>query len=127
MKRNMDLVRQLLLEIEELNAPGLDELLDDPDDAEERAIVGHHIRILQGGGFLTGYDAPTLGRETWYELQLTWQGYEFLDTVRSQTTWERVKRIAGEAGVMSSDALLDIGKAVVASAISGVLKIHGIG
>jgi hypothetical protein len=127
MKRDMDLVRSLLLRVEDLSWPMMNELMVDEKDAGERARVGYHLRMLVEEGFLTGDDGSGMMHEDWYNLQLAWQGHEFLDTLREKTVWEKSKKIAGEASVGSAKALFDIGKAVVGAAISSALKSHGIG
>ena len=127
MKRDMDLVRNLLLQVEELNGPMMNDLMVDEKDADERARVGYHLRMLVDEDFLNGDDGSGMMHEDWYNLQLAWQGHEFLDTLRDKTVWEKSKQIAGQASVGSAKALFDIGKAVVGAAITSALKSHGIG
>jgi hypothetical protein len=126
MKRDMDLVRSLLLRVEDLNGPMMNDLMVDEKDADERARVGYHIRMLVHEDFLKGDDGSGMMHEDWYNLQLSWRGHEFLDTLRSHTVWEQSKKYAGEAGVMSAKALFDIGKAIATAAVTGVLKNHGL-
>ena len=87
MKRDMDLVRQLLLRVEEGQGPSMSELLTKPEDME---LYGHHTRILIDAGFLTGIDASSMTSLDWLDLQLTWKGHEFLDTLRDPTIWDSV-------------------------------------
>lgn len=143
MKRDMGLVREILLKIEqapglsaeevdevtfeETHEPMLADLLKDPNSAAERARVGYHVRMLVEEDFLKGDDGASLVSEDWYNLRLSWHGHEFLDTLRDDTVWEKTQSVAKQAGVVSAKAFLDIGKTVAASLIAGILKQHGIG
>jgi hypothetical protein len=45
---------------------------------------------------------------------LTWKGHEFLDTVRSDTAWNRIKaRLAEKSIDLSFDAIVAAGRAVL--------------
>lgn len=47
--------------------------------------------------------------------QLTWQGHELLDTIRSKPVWEKIKSIAQEKGLdLTFDTVVALGKAAVA-------------
>lgn len=127
MKRDMDLVRQLLLRIEEGNGPSMSEILEKPEDQEEQELYGHHTRILIDEGFLTGIDASSMSSTDWLDLQLTWKGHEFLDTLRDPTIWEKSKKLANKAGGSSLQILLEIGKSIVVEAAKEQLKKLGAG
>jgi len=98
MKRDMDLVRDLLLHVES------DPLLDGThwlhaDTPSELGITGHsadevgyHVNLLGEAGFLR-----IMGMETIPAIsKLTWEGHEFLDNIRDQGIWSKTKeRIKG--------------------------------
>jgi hypothetical protein len=88
MKRDMDLVRSLLLRVEDLNGPMMNDLMADEKDADERARVGYHIRMLVDEDFLNGDDGSGMMHEDWYK----WRGHEFLDTLRSHTVCRSCQR-----------------------------------
>jgi Hypothetical protein (DUF2513) len=94
MKRDMDLVRLMLLRTE---AIGVDEeeakrLHAECEKYDER-LRAHHIAIMKEAGLIDGFttnDASgTLARGA--ILRLTWQGHEFLDAARNDTTWRKAK------------------------------------
>ena len=124
MKRDMDLVREILLKIEEENQPlRLGQLLKDPTDADETARYAYHLGMMSDQGFIKGLHAKVMsGPEDWLELELTWRGQEFLDTLRDPTIWQKSKAIATKAGGGGLQVLLDIGKALIVEAAKGMLK-----
>jgi len=100
MKRDMDLLRDLLLKIED------NKQMDGTRDfmyanPEELGISGfsteevaYHIRLLIEGGCVNG--AITIAVPMHVIRCLTNQGHDFLDTIRDQGIWEKTKaRLAG--------------------------------
>ena len=102
MKRDMELVRNLLLGIE--RDPQLDGTqwveVGRPSDLgitnHSLEEVAYHVRMLVEGGFVKGNVAgemPVISK-------LTWQGHEFLDDIRDQDIWDKTKeRAKGLASV----------------------------
>ena len=52
--------------------------------------------------------------------RLTWEGCEFLDTVRSPEVWRRSKEAAGKVGSVSISVLAELAKGIAKS----MLKDH---
>lgn len=99
-KRDMDLLREVLLKVEENpETDGTREFMY--DSPEEMGIYGHsceevayQIAELIEAGLLKG--AITGGFPMHIISRLTWDGHEFLDSIRDLGIWERVKgRMAG--------------------------------
>ncbi len=99
MKRDMDLIRKILLVIEEQY---VDTALYniEVEDYNMKAIA-YHCKILHDAGLISDYD-------DWYaddELQgfgvssLTWDGHEFLDKIRDNTVWNKTKTVMKEKGL----------------------------
>jgi hypothetical protein len=86
MKRDMDLVRELLLKLE---AEPLDGNLWrlDPDDlgisGRTREEISYHLEQLISGGLL---DAERELSSQFNARKLTWAGHDFLDSVRDPRT-----------------------------------------
>ena len=53
---------------------------------------------------------------------LTYSGHEFLNTVRSDKNWKKVKETSKAAGIFSLKGLAEIGKQVAAAAITAALQ-----
>jgi hypothetical protein len=93
MKRDMDLIREILLQAEECPAgtrwtakPLLDHSISD---------VVEHVQLLIDAGFV---DGRTLGNEAAMILRITHAGHEFIDSSREPTRWEKAKAKALSAG-----------------------------
>jgi len=83
MKRDMDLIRLLLLDIEGKEKPDLSKYAEDQQTYHLALIIEAE---LAHGGFVTdvkGY--PDVAHATW----LSWKGHEFLDAARNETIWKK--------------------------------------
>ncbi len=113
MKRDMDLVRQLLLQIEQNGSPALSNVPSmegfDNDD------VVHHVTLLRQAGLVKAIDASSFDGVDYLQIEMTWQGHEFLDDVRDPEIWKKTKEGAGKVGSLSLGVLADIAKAAVAA------------
>lgn len=132
MRLNPDCVRDVLLYleenlvyIEEINTAKIQDiswraLFDDKylsstyllDDIKYAIQKLHEIHFIE-------CSIATGGRKGWLSCEitnLTWQGHEFLDTVRSKSVWDATKEKASKLGGMSVRTLgilaLEISKAV---------------
>ena len=107
MKRDMDLIRQLLL------AGEADDPLSEASDplaipGVDARIVARHVELLVEAGLMqanvisTDQTGPVLAVFD----RLTWSGHEFLDTARNDTVWRRSLAVVGEkAGTVSFEVL----------------------
>lgn len=93
MKRNLDLIRSLLLKIEE-SEKGLDSL--------ETALTGYtqdqidyHLGMLIDAGYVNATCMHTLARKHFYANGLSMQGHDYLDSVRDEGIWKQVKEKLG--------------------------------
>jgi len=107
-KRDMDLVRELLLAIEACeDAFGLPTAeMEGRSDVE----VSHHIGIMVQAGLVDAKPRRLLGRDyvLYREVQLTWHGYEFLDAARNATIWKLAMEKAKGVGSFTFQLLLQI-------------------
>lgn len=93
MKRDMDLARQILLEIEKL-PHGYDVLFQPEIEGRSSAEVSYHIMLLTQAGYVEGEEAP----DGWHAKTLTWQGHEFLEAARDDSRWNKAKALVLEKG-----------------------------
>ncbi|MDF3626197.1 DUF2513 domain-containing protein [Brytella acorum] len=93
MKRDMDLVREILLAIEadeQLNGMGIHEFRDPGDlgisDCSPERFVYAQLLLVDAGFLRAKTDGwvPSISG-------LTWEGHEFLDTVRDPEIWRKTK------------------------------------
>jgi hypothetical protein len=100
MKRDMDLIRALLLIVESTPAneyPGDVE----PEGYSEDEVL-EHLEMLVDAGFLEGKPiTSSMGTERilhMHVVRLTWEGREFVDAVRSDAIWQKTKAKVVETG-----------------------------
>lgn len=89
MKRDMDLVREVLLKVEELPFDG--GFHDIAVDGRTQGEINYHVMLLDEAGFIEATDLSTLGGICWKPKRLTYDGHEFLDAARSDTVWQKAK------------------------------------
>src|SRR5215203_4905572 len=117
MKRDMDLVRDLMLEIEAFNGNALrrDYLPLKPRFAEvDKHVLDFHIHLLEGAGFIKMWPYDEMSKSSWVIKHLTWDGCEFLETVRDDEVWKTTKSGAKTVGNFGLQTILEIGKGIVA-------------
>lgn len=96
MKRDMELVRKILLTIEE----------ETPNDfggitrieGYEDFVAGYHAKLLKDAGYIEGAISEHSDGITWIATGLTWKGHEFLDQARNESVWTKTKAIVSEKG-----------------------------
>lgn len=112
MKRNMDLVRELLLLIElhpEAQAPAPIALLGHQADE-----INYHLALLLDAELIDGTITMVVGHN-YPEVEvnrLTWAGHDFLDTAREDVVWKRALTILTEKGAATT---LDVLRALLVS------------
>jgi hypothetical protein len=93
LKRDVDLLRKLLLQIEEREKPSWKDLTAGMDNSEAENVL-QHINMLAEAGLIRGLRVPLHGLVLWQDLELTFEGHEFIEAVRDENTWEANKRKA---------------------------------
>lgn len=97
MKRDMDLVRKILLTIEESEGPPDKIRINGYDDG----TVDRHLDLLQKAGLIEA-DVLRSGQAPYIMSVrvdgLTWAGHEFLDDARNDTVWAKAKKSAASVG-----------------------------
>lgn len=93
MKRNMDLVREILLQIE-ATEPGKAIKLDTPSYGDEE--IGLHVELMIENGLVKGITIPSgdgsAHRILAYRIEgMTGDGQDFLDAARNDTIWKNAK------------------------------------
>jgi hypothetical protein len=97
MKRDLDLVREVLLQLEAQDHVG--EIA-----GRTPQEVAYHVSLLEGAGLVTQelYTNMYLNDSLLDGIRITWSGHEFLDASRSKPTWEKAKQIViQKTGVLS--------------------------
>lgn len=87
MKRDMDLVRKILLKMEA--RPQSESGYPLAIDGYESDTINFHVVLLQEAGLITAIDTGL----QWLPVDLTWEGHEFLDAARSERRWRKAMSI----------------------------------
>ncbi len=125
MKRDMDLARNILLKIEggqkvfETASTETAAMLGfTPEGAmtrEEADQLDGHLKLLEQAGFIE-IDARMGGGAVLVD-GLTWNGHEFLNTIRDEEVWSKTKDQAKKAGTGAIEFVWSIAKDVTKSEI----------
>ena len=104
MKRDMDLVRDILIEMEKWPANHRSgEIAIEARTPEE---IMHHVGLMHEAGLIEAIDASSHDGEAWLPVKILWDGHEFLDAARSDTVWMKAKqRAMSTAGALTLDAM----------------------
>ena len=103
MKRNLDLIRTLLLEIEAHNDPT--DTMRVRGDGYSALDVQYHLKLLRDAGLIVAVDHSSGSTLDYRPKSVTWHGHEYLDAVRSDTIWRQVQAKLKD---MSMDAPLSV-------------------
>jgi len=127
MKRDFDLVRKLLFFFEEKEDMS-PVLWTDPPEMEgySRDAVKYHLILLYQGGLVHGEPMRSTTSDRIIDMgavfSLTWDGHEFLDKIRSDTVWEKIKQKAASTGwSLSFQALSTVASWFLQQALRGGL------
>lgn len=124
MKLEVDLVRLLLLHIEEHATRPISDLDNIEIDGWTKEQIDYHVVQLEDAGFIEASidsvpdnEDPNLVHVLYSVRRLTYKGHEFVETVRDDTIWRKVKEKARAVGAMTLPALIQIGAGVIKSQI----------
>jgi hypothetical protein len=96
MKRDMELARSILLEIEK--SPTYMSSIDFKFEGYSEELVSYHILLLNEAGLIIATDVSSSSDLNWIPERLTWQGHEFLEASRNLTAWNKTKEIMTKSG-----------------------------
>ncbi len=121
MKRDMDLIRELLLKLEALPIQqgsvvhlSLDE--DDPeDDLRVEGFttdqIGYHLNLIDEAGLLVGAGNRPMSGILFRSL--SWDGHDFLDSIRDPEVWRKTRNGVKEVGGFTFELVKDLAKGFV--------------
>ena len=110
MKRDLEIIRSLLLAIEECDSPDIktNDLLQDGDDID---VISYHLELLLDACYVDAKPLRVKGPAypLYFSIRLTMQGHDYLDAVRNKSVWGKTKEKLSD---FASSAPLDVVKAV---------------
>ncbi|HAB53780.1 MAG TPA: hypothetical protein DCE80_16660 [Ignavibacteriales bacterium] len=114
MKRDLDLVRKILLAIEAMVNGRVDCDIEIPGFTKDQ--IGYHVFLMGQAGLLKVVDITDLDSKSPQAapIHLTWAGHEFLDASKDEGLWSKAKsKVIKPAGGVAFDVLLEWLKAEV--------------
>ncbi len=82
MKRDTDLVRDILLSVE-------NDHTDIKSKITDQDIINYHLHLMIDGGLLNGQE---VNEGQWTVYGLTWEGQELIDLIGDNTRWSAIKQ-----------------------------------
>lgn len=117
MQRDWELVRKILAKLEEQD--GASGWLEPESVAGfDAETVGYHMKLMDEAGLIHAKSLKGLTSHC-VALSLTWEGHEFLDGIRRDTSWNKAKGIAREKGL---DLSFEVIKLSVKAAIEAMFQ-----
>jgi hypothetical protein len=97
MKRDIELVRKILLAVEDskdANRRGFRPKIDGYEDE----VIQVHVGLLWNKGLIKAMDCSSSNGESYIITGLTWEGHDFIEAARNETVWRRVMKVVTEKG-----------------------------
>ena len=123
MKRDMDLIRKILFEIE--SKKPFEVIHNLSIEGYDKQEVAYHCEMLYQEGLIKNYysgDCDNFDGVLFFRGQdLTWQGHDFLETIRQDTIWNKTKKTIAEKGLaITVGTIKTIATAFITAAAEGV-------
>lgn len=110
MKRDMELVRKLVLFLESNDE--VDESTEIEVEDYDHEAIRYHLALMGEAGLLN----VTHCRECVIVTGITWQGHEFADLVRDPKVWQStLTTVAKKTGSISFDIIVQVLKGTIAT------------
>lgn len=121
MKRDMDLIRKILFYVEENYVAGGPEIDVHIDGYLDSIIYEHCILMKDDGLIMKLLDTSSLESKSCKIGNLTSEGFDFLDKIRTDTVWNRTKSVINEKGLpLITGTIKTISTAIITAAAEGV-------
>ena len=104
MRRDMDLARAILLDLERVDKAG--RIADIQIEGKTPYEIKYHVRLLAEAGLVRTLEDPPKAIRDRTPIALTWAGHEFVEASRDDGLWQKAKRSVSEkAGGLPFDVL----------------------
>lgn len=111
MKRDLDLIRKILLKIENFNVN--EPLAVIKIEGYESDEIAYNISLLKNAEFIEGeilYEMGSVIPSAYVIFGMTWDGHDFLDACRNEGIWEKAKE---KLRTIGNDVPIEVIKAVL--------------
>lgn len=119
MKRDMDLIKGLLLEIEEKHDGSGKAVKIDSDQFPDKTLeeITEHLFLLNDGGYIDAVSTLNHQNTGFIVKRLTNSGHDFLDSIRDDKIWAQTKEAGAVAGGFTLELLELLAKGFLKSKI----------
>lgn len=118
MKRDMDLVRKILLVLEEQKKTRfpISEVPFIEGCSEDQ--VRYHIEIMSQANLLYVHKVDKSDHYAFAadQYSISWQGHEFIEAMRDDSQWNKIKSTMIKAGGFAFDIAFQVGKEIIKQA-----------
>ncbi len=107
MKRDMDLVRKILMACEACEHGRMAKHPEIEGFSEEQIL--YHAHLMLDAGLITGFPITTSGSPSPEAVPtgLTWEGHDFLDASKDEGRWQKTRQAAGSVAMGALKAILN--------------------
>jgi repressor of nif and glnA expression len=123
MKRDWEIIRRILIQLEDLGDTRSTLMPEDVAGYDAEA-VSYHMKLMQEAGLIEGRCVDAMQGLRCWATRLTWAGHEFLDRVRDQQLWNRVKSTVREKGLELSFDVIKVAANMIIGAVFGAVEHH---
>jgi DNA-binding transcriptional ArsR family regulator len=96
MKRDMELIRKILVVLEDSQQTQGVIPLEFEGYTDDQ--VSYHVKILAEQGIIEATDCSARREFAWRARGLTWDGHDYIDAIRDDRRWQKVKEWVKRAG-----------------------------
>ena len=134
MIRNMDMVRVILLKIEDEHNGKHPLCIKQIEDYDSTSII-YHMDMLSQAGFIRDYEGTDQNLEHSYAADewidkgllvtvdgLTWEGHDFLEKIRDISAWGKIKKAITDKGLpLTVDVIKEVAKVLISQGIKSLI------
>jgi len=118
MKRDFDLIRKILLDIQAMPANSQPVTISYSGEYEQ-AVVNEHLVLLIDAELIVGRPLRTMSGLAQVVVRgLTWQGHDFIQAAEKDSIWNKAKEtILSKGGAITFDVLKELLKRLALAAV----------
>ena len=122
MKRDLDLIRDILLDVENWNIPQPLTLGSLEYEGKTKQEIGYQLELLEDAGYIDVRiikDHVGIGYLDAFIVRMKMAGHEYLDSVRNPEVWNKTKTTLEKVG---GGAALDVVKDIASKFLAELVK-----
>jgi hypothetical protein len=101
MRRDADLVRDILLSVEA-------DHIDIKSKITDQDVINYHLYLMIDGGLLNGQE---INEGQWHIYGLTCEGHELLELIRNR--WDTIKRVCDDTNCYNFEFIRQIARRLI--------------